>query len=183
MSVSKSQAVAIVSLASVSIVVCVVFLVFVYFRNRKIKMEDFSNYHIQVSDFWKSATAMAKGIDNSTDDEGIILNIKYLIKETLEPLYNVIPFKITSGYRSPALNVAVGSKSKTSQHLKGEASDLTTGTIEGNKRLYAYIRANLPFDQLIAEYGYKTIHVSLKRIGINRKQTLYTDDLVHYKTI
>ena len=81
-------------------------------------MEDFSNYHIQVSDFWKSATATAKGIDNSTDDEGIILNIKYLIKETLEPLYNVIPFKMTSGYRSPALNVAVGSKSKTSQHLK-----------------------------------------------------------------
>lgn len=146
-------------------------------------MEDFSNYHFQVSDFWKSDTATAKGIDNTTDDEGIILNIKYLIKETLEPLYKVMTFKIKSGYRSPELNVAVKSKSKNSQHMKGEAADLTTGTIEGNKKLYAYIRANLPFDQLIAEYGYKTIHVSLKRIGINRKQTLYTDDLVHYKTI
>lgn len=146
-------------------------------------MEDFSNYHFQVSDFWKSDTATAKDIDNTTDDEGIILNIKYLIKETLEPLYKVMTFKIKSGYRSPELNVAVKSKSKNSQHMKGEAADLTTGTIEGNKRLYAYIRANLPFDQLIAEYGYKTIHVSLKRIGINRKQTLYTDDLIHYKTI
>ncbi len=183
MSVSKSQAVAIVSLASVIIVVCVVFLVFVYFRNRKIKMEDFSNYHIQVSDFWKSATATDKGIDNTTDDEDIILNIKYLIKKTLEPLYKEMTFKIKSGYRSPELNVAIKSKSKNSQHMKGEAADLTTGTIEGNKRLYAYIRENLPFDQLIAEYGYKTIHVSLKRIGINRKQTLYTDDLIHYKTI
>lgn len=183
MSVSKSQTVAILSLASISIIVCIVFLLMVFIKNRKLKMEDWSKYHFQLDDFFKSAKATEKGIDNSTDDETVILNIQNLNKYVVQPAYEAIPFKINSGYRSPALNTAVGSKAKKSQHLTGEAVDLTTGTTEGNKRLYEYIRKNLPFDQLIAEYGYKVVHVSLKRIGINRKQTLYTEDLIHYKTI
>lgn len=183
MQISKGQTAAILGIASVSIIAALVFLLFVFIKNRKLKMEDWSKYHFQLADFFKSATATAKGIDNSTDDESVILNIQNLNKYVVQPAYEAISFKINSGYRSPALNTAVGSKSKKSQHLTGEAVDLTTGTIEGNKRLYEYIRKNLPFDQLIAEYGYQVVHVSLKRIGINRKQTLYTEDLIHYKTI
>lgn len=180
---TNKKKIAIITIAGTLVVAYIVVIVLFYLRNRKLLMEDLSNYHIKVDDFWKSTTAEKKGINNTTDDKDIILNIKYLIKNTLEPAYNYIPFKITSGYRSMALNTAVGSKTNKSQHLKGEAADITTGSIADNKKIYTYIRENLPFDQLIAEYGYKTIHVSLKRNGINRKQTLYTDDLINYKTI
>jgi uncharacterized protein YcbK (DUF882 family) len=59
---------------------------------------------------------------------------------------------------------------KNSQHMKGEAADITTGTVEGNMKLKAVIEELGKFDQLIT---YPTfLHVSWKRNGGNRKQRL-----------
>ena len=65
----------------------------------------------------------------------------------------------------------VGGKA-SSQHLKGEAADITAGSREENRKLFEYIRENLPFDQLIDEKNFSWVHVSYKRDGNNRKQIL-----------
>ena len=170
MHVNKTLLLTIGAAAMVSITLAVIVFVVILLRNRKINSTDLTGYAIQVEDLMKSNTADKLGIDNTTDDEETILNMKYLIIEVLEPLYNVHTFNINSGFRTPELNTAVGSTSKNSQHLTGEAADITTGTTDGNKQLFEYIKNNLPYDQLINEKNYSWVHVSLKRIGYNRKQ-------------
>lgn len=59
------------------------------------------------------------------------------------------PVKVNSGYRSPAVNAAVGSK-PTSQHAKGEAVDFEIPGVS-NTALARWVRDNLDYDQLIAE--------------------------------
>lgn len=56
---------------------------------------------------------------------------------------------INSGYRSPKVNAAVGSK-PGSQHMLGEAADIEVPGVP-NATLAAWIRDNLAFDQLILE--------------------------------
>lgn len=80
------------------------------------------------------------------------------------------PLKVNSFFRSKEVNKAVGGAS-TSQHLFGEAIDLTTGSKEGNKKLYEWAKNNIAYDQLINEYDYSWIHVSY-RSGKNRMQVL-----------
>ena len=59
------------------------------------------------------------------------------------------PVQVNSGYRSPAVNRAVGS-SPGSQHAKGEAADIEIPGVP-NTVLARWISMNLRFDQLIAE--------------------------------
>lgn len=99
--------------------------------------------------------------------------LKQLVDNVLQPLRDLYgkPINVNSGYRSPLVNKHVGSKSKNSQHLKGEAADITGGSREENIKLYNLIRENLPFDQLINEYDFSWVHVSYKSRG-NRNQEL-----------
>ena len=89
------------------------------------------------------------------------------------------PIRITSGYRSKALNRAIGGSSK-SQHCKGEALDVQFWK-EGqmcNKEIYKWIlNSGLEFDQMINEFDFAWIHVSLKE-NKNRKEVLeaYKDE-------
>ena len=101
--------------------------------------------------------------------------LKQLVDNVLQPLRDLYgkPIKVNSGYRSPLVNKHVGSKSKNSQHTKGEAADITGGNREENKILFELIRDNLLFDQLINEYDYSWVHVSYKsEKEKNRKQLL-----------
>ena len=118
--------------------------------------------HFSLVEFTQSDTAESKGIDN-TPDEKTIENIKHLCIEVLEPLRRYVdqPVVISSGYRSKALNKAVGGV-RNSQHMTGEAAD-----IKGNKdqlrEWMAWIMDNCRFDQLILEHnkaGLYWIHVS-----------------------
>ena len=81
------------------------------------------------------------------------------------------PIHVTSGYRSPAVNKAVGG-ARNSQHMLGEAADITVNSREGNKKLFEIIRDHLSFDQLINERDFSWIHVSFKSVGGNRRQVL-----------
>jgi zinc D-Ala-D-Ala carboxypeptidase len=75
---------------------------------------------------------------------------------------------VTSGYRCPQLNRAVGGVSN-SQHVLGQAADITAGDRSVNARLYELIRQmNLPVDQAINEHNYEWIHVSYS--SRNRRQ-------------
>ena len=79
------------------------------------------------------------------------------------------PIIVNSGYRSPAVNRAVGGV-PNSQHTRGEAADITAGSPELNRQLYELAqRLALPYDQLIDERGYRWLHVSHKAAG-NRRQ-------------
>ena len=119
--------------------------------------------YFTLKELTRSVTAKNKGIDN-TPGEVEKNNLIALVENVLDPLREAWgqPIIITSGYRCPALNRAVGGAA-ASQHVKGEAADIRTvsDTIEDNKALYELIRVlNLPIDQCINEYGYDWIHVS-----------------------
>lgn len=96
-----------------------------------------------------------------------------LVKHILDPLRERYgkPIHVNSGYRSPALNKAVGG-SKTSQHMTGLAADITAGSAAKNKILFSLVQElDLPFDQLIDEKNFRWIHVSFS--SKPRKQILH----------
>lgn len=58
----------------------------------------------------------------------VVRNLEHLVATTLQPLRDAlgVPIRVSSGYRSPRLNRAVGG-SATSQHLVGQAADISLG--------------------------------------------------------
>lgn len=127
--------------------------------------------YFTIEELSRSTTAQSKGIDNKPD-AGQTASLTALVDNVLDPLREKFgqPIIVNSGFRCPALNRAVGGAA-TSQHTKGEAADIDTGTRAGNKELYEIIRKELPFDQLIDEKNFSWVHVSYKSSG-NRKQLL-----------
>ena len=129
--------------------------------------------HFTLSEFVRSETATNKNIDNMPTPD-VVDNLRNLCSNVLEPARLAFgsPIYITSGYRCPALNKAVGGK-PTSQHLRGEAADLQVRGIENLRKLYKLIRDNGVFDQLLYESNGATkwIHVSYKSSG-NRRQAI-----------
>ena len=127
--------------------------------------------YFTIEEMTKSSTATAKGIDNTPSEEGV-LKLQKLIEAVLDPLREWYgkPIRVNSGYRCEALNEAVGG-SPTSQHKLYEAVDITVGSKTENKKLFNYIKDNLPFDQLINESNFSWVHVSYRE-GRLRKQVL-----------
>lgn len=129
--------------------------------------------YFTISELIKSDTAIKKKIWNGASRE-IEDNLNALVTAVLDPLRKMYgkPIRISSGYRNEAVNKAVGGV-KNSQHLKGEAADIDTGSRMENQRL-ARLLANsgLPFDQLIDENGYSWVHVSFTKHGACRRQIL-----------
>ena len=134
--------------------------------------------HFTLEEFEKSQTATRKGITNKAGS-GEIKNLGDLCYEVLEPVRVKFdkPVTITSGYRSPELSEAIGSKA-TSQHCLGEAADFEIAGVS-NLEVALWIQNHCDFDQLILEYytgeaNSGWIHVSYKD-GSNRKQVLTFD--------
>ena len=128
--------------------------------------------YFTIKELCKSSTATAKGIDNSPNSE-IVKNLEQLIDNILDPLRERYgkPITVNSGYRCLELNKAVGG-SKTSQHMKGLAADITVGSPKKNKIIFDLIKEmDLPFDQLIDEKKLSWVHVSYSTKP--RKQILY----------
>ena len=124
----------------------------------------------------KSQTAERKGIDN-TPSPTHQDNLKSLCRHVLQPIRDHFSrvVSVSSGYRSEALCIAIGSKT-TSQHAKGEAADFEIFGLS-NKELADWINENLDYDQLILEYWKKEdpnagwVHCSYD-VSVNRKQYL-----------
>lgn len=127
--------------------------------------------YFTINELCYSATAQANGINN-TPNTTQRNALTALVDTVLDPLRRAWgkPILVNSGYRCPALNNAVGGKA-SSQHLRGEAADITTGSPQSNKQLYDLaISLRLPIDQLIGERGYTWLHISHKASGYNRHQ-------------
>ena len=123
--------------------------------------------HLDLAEVTRSDSAKRNGISNMPTPEHIE-NFKLLAENIFEPIreHFGVPIRISSGYRSKELNAKIGG-SETSQHCKGQAVDIDMdGTSNGvtNANVFNYIKDNLPFDQLIWEFGSDTnpdwVHVS-----------------------
>ena len=132
--------------------------------------------NFSLSELTKSQTAERKGIDNTPSTEHQE-NLKLLCESVLQPIRDHFGKVVTisSGYRSPELCTAIGSKI-TSQHAKGQAADFEIFGLS-NKSLADYINSELYYDQLILEYWNESdpnsgwVHCSFSE-GQNRKQYL-----------
>jgi hypothetical protein len=112
--------------------------------------------NFSLAEFTESNTAIRNGIDNNPTAEHIH-NLVELCENVLQPLRDRIgsSIRVTSGYRSEALNKAIGG-SKTSDHSHGRAADikLVINGVNISDELYHGIKAmGVPFKQLIWEFG------------------------------
>lgn len=117
--------------------------------------------YFTIDELTASNVAKQQGIDN-TPGSDVVEKLEKLIDSVLDPAREMWgkPLHVNSGYRCPELNKAVGGKSN-SQHLRGEAADITTGSKDGNRKLFLMLGGSeIPFDQLIDECDYSWIHVS-----------------------
>ncbi len=129
--------------------------------------------YFTVAELCKSDTADRKGIDNKIP-KNLVSNVQALVDNVLDPLREAYgkPIKVNSGFRSPALNKAVGG-SATSDHMQGRAADITGGSPAENKKLFNLVQSiGLSFDQLIDEKNFAWVHVSYRSEKENRKQVL-----------
>jgi D-alanyl-D-alanine dipeptidase len=133
--------------------------------------------NLSLAEVVRSETAKRKGVSNMPTPEHIE-NFKKLAENIFQPIRKHFgkPIHISSGYRSSALNKAIGGAA-SSQHCTGEAIDIDMdGTSITNKQVFDYIKEHLNFDQLIWEFGTASnpdwVHVSYESTGKQRKQIL-----------
>ena len=140
-------------------------------------MEQFTK-NFSYDELIASATAKRLGIDNTPTPEEKE-RLRQLAEDILQPIRDAwrAPIVVTSGYRSETLNKAVGGVSN-SQHRLGEAADIKVGGKERNRKLFNFIykliqKGDIKVGQLIDEYNYQWIHVSLPRKNKENNQILH----------
>jgi len=150
--------------------------------------------NLTLNECLRSGVAERLGIDNVPDDEWVVENLRQIAERVFQPCRDHFgsPLYVSSGYRSPELNRAIGG-SKRSQHVQGRALDLDADVFGGfsNAELFHYIKDNLEFDQMVWEFGDgdnpSWVHVSYVHDGPNRKRCLEayrdTDGKTAYKVI
>ena len=147
--------------------------------------------HISYNEAIRSNTALRRGIENIPNDDQLHF-MEIIAEKIFEPLRVYVggPIKITSFFRCPELNTAIGG-SKTSQHCKGQAMDIDdTFGYKTNAEMYYFIKEHLNFDQMIWEFGDDEnpawVHVSYVSDEKNRNRCLkaYKEDgKTKYKVI
>lgn len=105
--------------------------------------------HFRLSELVASGTAIRLHLDN-TPSAAVVERLRALCVHVLEPLRRRVGcVRVTSGYRSPRVNAAVGGV-RGSQHLLGEAADLYVSSSEMAEKWLSVLRGT-PFDQIILE--------------------------------
>jgi len=139
--------------------------------------------NFSLAEFEASTTAAARKIDNSIP-QALMPNVITLanwlqaLRDRLtKHLDRPVAIRVSSGYRGPALNKAVGG-SKTSAHMQALAADITAVGMTVDQ-LFTFIRehmADMPADQVIHEFG-RWVHVAVAPGGDKpRKQFLYAEN-------
>ena len=118
--------------------------------------------YFTLAELTQSATAKAKGIDN-TPSPAEIARLRDLVENTLDPLREALgkPIIVSNGFRNPTVNRLVGGV-PTSQHQSGEAVDFTVPGMTPAAVIRVLIRMGIPFDQVIDEYG-SWVHLSYRK--------------------
>lgn len=127
--------------------------------------------HFTLAEMTASATAARKGIANVAPPE--IVDTLFLTADRMEKVRALLggnPIRVLSGYRSPAVNKAVGG-SKNSAHMTGHAVDFTCDGFGTSAQVAAHLAQHLThFDQIIEEFG-QWVHIGF---GPGKRQQLLT---------
>lgn len=120
--------------------------------------------NFSLNEFINSKTAKENGIENVPDFEEVE-NLLRLVTLVLQPAREELkrPILVSSGFRCPELNQAVGGV-VNSQHLRGLAADIVCA---GMCDLFDILSGNQYVDQLLYEDNGVTrwIHVSIAEKG------------------
>jgi zinc D-Ala-D-Ala carboxypeptidase len=130
--------------------------------------------HFTLAEFTDSQTAARQGIDN-TPPADVVERLKRTAQglEAVRVRLGCAPIVISSGYRSPALNAAIGG-SKNSQHMTGEAADFTCPRFGSPRQIVdALADSGVPYDQIALEFN-QWIHISFALR--NRRHALIIDN-------
>lgn len=155
-----------IGVAAISVFAAILYFLFILIYQKK------QWYDWFLSELKKSETANKLGVTNNPGAEALN-NLRELSDNILWKIHKVVKgWKFTSGFRSGAVNEAVGGV-QNSQHQLGQAADFKC---ENMKEVFEFIANNLEFDQLIWEKGNTNapawIHVSFRK-GNNRNQVIY----------
>lgn len=121
-------------------------------------------------EFELSQTAIRGGIDNAIPEDLLpnTVRLSWWLQELRNKINRIhrtdskareLPIIVTSGYRSPALNKAIGG-STTSQHMKAEAADFNVPGMTARELVDFIVKHHPGFDQMIEEFG-QWVHVSV----------------------
>lgn len=99
----------------------------------------------------KSEAALRLNIPNKPSAT-VVKNLTVLAEQVLQPIRNHFKtgVKVNSGYRSPAVNEAIGG-AENSDHMRGMAADIEIPGIP-NAEVAGWVRDNLKFTQTILEF-------------------------------
>jgi zinc D-Ala-D-Ala carboxypeptidase len=127
-------------------------------QSRRIDVTQLSP-HFTLEEMTFSQTASRQGINNTPSPE-IVDHLRLLCAGYLEDVRSLLgyPIHISSGYRSLALNKAIGG-APTSAHMSGYAADFTMPPLNVIYVCQRIEASDLHFDQLIYEYTW--IHLSV----------------------
>lgn len=107
-----------------------------------------------------SKTAQEKDLDNTPSEEAReAIETTALGMEAVRSILGAKPITVTSWYRSPDVNRAVGG-SETSDHVTGWAVDFTAAHIDALSAAKMIDRSPLMFDQLIWYPDQNRLHIS-----------------------
>lgn len=132
--------------------------------------------HFRLSEMLRSDTAQTQGL-YQVPTPAVVERLRELCVELLEPIRDVLgPLRVTSGYRRPGVNSAVGGSS-TSAHMSGWAADVVPVRADPGLIMTLLYDAGdlLPWDQAILYPGH--VHLGLRRpvTGEQRRQLLRSD--------
>lgn len=137
--------------------------------------------HFTLHEMIRSKTALRKGIDNEPSP-AVLRKLIFLCEEGLEKVRALVgePIRISSGYRSVALNAAVKG-SPSSQHCcigPYAAADFEVMGLSNRALAETIEKSDIQFDQLILEYPSPSnpqagwVHMSLLTRGEPRREVL-----------
>ncbi len=122
--------------------------------------------HFELDELTRSDVAARCDLDNEPTPREVD-NLRRLCLYVLEPIRNALgrPVFVSSGYRSIAVNAAVGG-SKTSDHMQGLAADIVAPpiAIDAIVRTVWTLSDKIPIKQCIHEFG-RWVHVSVLEEG------------------
>lgn len=135
--------------------------------------------HFSLEEFTVSQTASREGISNQPASQAHMDNLRKTaaVMEKVRTMLGNKPIMVSSGYRSPALNAAVGGAS-SSAHCSGLACDFNCPGFGTSFQICEFLAPHvdeLGIDQLINEYppsGW--VHIGL-RDGEPRNQVATID--------
>ena len=137
--------------------------------------------YFSLGEMTRSDTARRLGIDNTPSDS-IKKNLTLFIEKVLDPIREDwgSPIIVSSGYRCPELNKAVGGV-KTSGHMYGFCADLQ---VKGDLRKFSNFviewmkEHQMKFDQIIWEKSGNVTWLHFCWIGKDGKQRMKCFDII-----